>query len=93
MVILNCSKKFNIKAVQTLCSPVLVFSTVTGLSGLRTGCAAIQNELCFGLSLVWVQLCHNWGISGLEKVHFLLLITKIKLGSLNGLLHLHVETI
>lgn len=84
-VILNCRKTFNIKAVQIFCSPVLFFSTVTGLSGLWTCCAAIQNELCFRLSLAWVQLCHNWGISGLEKVHFLLHITKIKLASPNGL--------
>lgn len=84
-VILHCRKIFSIKAVQILCSPVLFFSTVTGLSGLWTCCAAIQNELCFRLSLVWVQLCPNWGISGLEKVHFLLHITKIKLASPNEL--------
>lgn len=68
-MILNCRKTFNIKALQILCS-VLFFSTVTGLSGLWTCCAAVQNELCFRLNLVGVQLCHNGGISGLEKVHF-----------------------
>lgn len=92
-MILNCRKTFNTKAVQIQCSPVLFVTPVTGLSGLWTCCAAVQNELCFRLSLVRAQLCHNWGIFGLEKVHFLLLITKIKLGSPSGLPHGYVEVI